>query len=124
MASPIVLGPFAIDFFRAGPSFRRTENDHRPQRSLLGTRPSRLGLDAVNVFNNSIERCRHRLVHLLGIAALDKIWRIPVAPEELIKLLMTDAGQDAGIGDLVAVEVQDREHDAISEWIQKLIRVP
>src|SRR6478735_11574178 len=58
MAPPIVLGPFPVNFFWTGPSFGRTKNDHRPQWSLLGTRPPRLGLDAVNVFNDRVERRR------------------------------------------------------------------
>ena len=46
MAPPVVLAPLAVDLFWTGPSFGRAENDHRPQRPLLGTRPPRLSLDA------------------------------------------------------------------------------
>ena len=37
---------------------------------------------------------------------------------------MTDPGQDGGIGDLVAVEVQDRQNRAVGGRIQELVRVP
>ena len=55
-------------------------------RFLAPVRP-RLSLDALNLFNDRVERRRHDLVHLLGIAAFDKIGRVAVASEELLQFL-------------------------------------
>ena len=37
---------------------------------------------------------------------------------------MLDAGQDGRIADLVAIEVQDREHGSIGNWVEKLVGLP
>ena len=63
-------------------------------------------------------------MHLLRITALDKVGRVAVAAEKLIQFLMTDAGQHARVGDLVPVQVQDREHHTVGEGIEKLVGVP
>ena len=49
----------------------------------------------------------HQLVHRLRLVPLDEIRRVAVAAEQLIQLLMADPRENARIGDLVAVEVQD-----------------
>ena len=67
---------------------------------------------------------RHHLMHFFGIVPLNKIRGVAVAPEELVQLLMADAGQHTGVGDLVAVQMQNGEHDAVGEWVEKLVRVP
>src|SRR4029077_11450846 len=38
--------------------------------------------------------------------------------------LMADAGENAGIGDLVAVQVQDRENRAVGHRVQEFVRMP
>ena len=68
----------------------------------------------LNIFKDVVERGSHQLVHLLRITALDKVGRVAVAAEKLIQLFMTDAGQHTRVGDLVAVQVQDREHHTVS----------
>ncbi len=37
---------------------------------------------------------------------------------------MADPGQDGRVGDLVAVQVQDRQHDAVAHRVQELVGVP
>ena len=68
-------------------------------------------------------RC-HELMHRRRIFALDEVRRVAVPAEQLIQFLVTDPGQDAGVGDLVAVEVQDRQDHAIADRVQELVGVP
>ena len=37
---------------------------------------------------------------------------------------MLDAGQDGRVADLVTVEVQDRQHGSIGNWVEKLVGLP
>jgi hypothetical protein len=63
-------------------------------------------------------------VHHLGVAALDEARRPAVALEEALQLLVRDAGEDGGVVDLVAVEVEHRQHRAVADRIEELVRVP
>ena len=63
-------------------------------------------------------------MHCCRIVALDEVRR-PTAPaEKLLQLLMLDAGQHGRIADLIAVQMQDRQHGAVGDWIEELIRLP
>src|SRR5581483_9312122 len=46
------------------------------------------------------------------------------ALEELLQLVPGDAGEEAGVGDLVAVQVQDGEHAAVAGRVEELVAVP
>src|SRR5579863_5251048 len=37
---------------------------------------------------------------------------------------MLDARQNGRVADLVAVEVQDRQHGSVANWVEKLVRLP
>ena len=64
------------------------------------------------------------LMHHLRLVALDEVRRPAVAAEQLLQFLMLDAGQDGRVADLVAVEVQDRQHRAVGDRIEKLVGMP
>ncbi len=49
---------------------------------------------------------------------------MPVALHELAELVVADAGQHRGVGDLPAVEVQDRRTASIGGRVQELVGVP
>ena len=72
-----------------------------------------LHLYALNLAENGLQRRRHQLVHFRGIVPFNEIRSVAIAAEQLIKLLMADPGQHGGIGDLIAVQVQDRQDGAI-----------
>ena len=119
------FGRQAVDLFRAGPALGRAEDDHRPERALLeavGAR--RRSGSIVNLGDDLVERGGHQLVHRLGIVALDEIGLVAVAAEQLVQFLVADARQHRRVGDLVAVEVQDRQHGAVVDGIEELVRVP
>src|SRR5687768_2349705 len=58
------------------------------------------------------------------IAPLDEVRLVAHALEELLQLGLRDAGEEAGVGDLVAVQMKDRQHAAVAGRVQELIAVP
>ncbi len=63
-------------------------------------------------------------MHLFRIASFDEIGRVAIAAEQVFQLLMTDASENAGIGDLVAIEVEDRQNHAVGRWVQEFVGMP
>ena len=63
-------------------------------------------------------------MHHPRIVALDEVRCVAVAAEQLVEFLTADAGEHGRIGDLVAVQVQDRQHRSVGQRVQKLVRVP
>ena len=63
-------------------------------------------------------------MHQVRIGALHK-QRIPaVSAQQLLELLAWDPGEDGRVGNLVAVEVQDRQHGTVGHRTEKLVGVP
>ena len=122
--TPVSLFPLAVDLLGTGPAFGRAHDDHRPGGALGKTVAPRVRLDAADVVNDRLERLRHQLMHLRRIIALDKMGRIAVAAHEVVKLVVGNPRQHGRIGDLVAVEVQDRQHGAVARRVQKLVGMP
>src|SRR5580704_514243 len=56
--------------------------------------------------------------------ALDEAWSPTTPLQQLHQLLPRDAGQQRGIGDLVAVEMKNRQNGAIARGVQKLVGMP
>ena len=67
---------------------------------------------------------RQELVHLGRVVSLDEIGRVAVAAHQGVQLLVADAGQHRGVGDLVAVQVQDGQHAAVADRVEELVAVP
>ena len=118
------FGLQAVDDFRAGPALRRAEDDHRPAGTLgesvragvgLNPRISAMILSSVAAINWCI---------VVGIVAFDEIGRVAVALEKLFEFFVADARQHGRAGDFVAVQVQDRQHGAVVDGIEELVRVP
>ena len=59
-----------------------------------------------------------------GIVALDEMRRVAVAAQQMVELLVRNAREHGRIGDLVAVEMQDRQHRAVAHGIEELVRMP
>ena len=60
----------------------------------------------------------------VGSLAFHEIGRVAVADEQRFQLLVADARQDRRVGDLVAVEVQDRQHRAVAHGVDELVGMP
>ena len=127
MRAPGAFDRLAVDEFRAGPALGRAEHDHRPARALR-----RLGAPAVRAAL-WISRMRARiassvparaLMHQRRIVALDEMRIVAVAAQQLGQFLAADARQHGRIGDLEAVEMQDRQHRAVARGVEELVGVP
>src|SRR5262245_38176761 len=117
VGTPETFGLLAINFFWAGPSLWRTQNDHWPKRSVGLPFAISAALDALDLFNDDVQCRRHELVHLFRFVSLHEIWRIAVAAEEMFQFFVADSSQHTGIGDLVAVEVKDWQNHSVGGWI-------
>ena len=109
----------------AGPALGGPEHDHRPAGALgRPAVPSGGGLDGGDLVERRVEGVRERPVDALGVVALDHVDRVAVALEQRGQLGLRDAGQHRGVGDLVAVEVEDRQHGAVDRRVEELVGVP
>ncbi len=72
----------------------------------------------------SVERGGHVLVHGGGVVAFDEIRSPAVADHEAFEFFAGDAGEDGGVGDLVAVEMEDGEDGAIGDGVEEFVGVP
>src|SRR3954453_5733060 len=116
------LDRLTVDFLGPRPALRRAQDDHGPAWSVDGAaaRASR-ALRALDVVEGAIERPRHRAVDLPGVVARDDVWRVPVPLEEIDELVITDPVEHGRVGDLVAVEGEDRKHRTIGYRIEELV---
>src|SRR5262249_42020531 len=102
----------------------RAQYNHRPAWTLAGAVLSGAALNALDITDGLVQCRRHQLMHFCRLVTFDKNWRVAVAPEELIEFLMSDASEDAWIGNLVPVQVKNRQDCTIRCGIEKLVRVP
>jgi hypothetical protein len=63
-------------------------------------------------------------VHGRRIISVDKVNVITVSFEELLDILISVPAQHGGPGNLVAIQVEDRQHDAVVDRVQKLDALP
>ena len=124
MGTPVTLGLFTIHLFWPGPTLGRTQNDHRPAGSGFITIHPSLLLNGFNFGYHHIQRFCHLLVHQFRVRPFDKIGGITVTDEQLFQLIVTNACQHRWIGNFVTIEVQYRQHRAITHRVEELIRVP
>ena len=109
---------------RAGPALGRAQHHHRPPRPCGETVRACLELDLADVGDDPIERRGHQLVHGRRLIPGDKVRLVAVTVQQLLQLLVRHARGQRGVGDLVAVQVQDRQHGAVAHRVQELITVP
>ena len=114
----------AVDDFRSRPALGRPEDDHGPARPSEVVLAPRIALNLPDVLDGLIQSAGHELMHLFRIVAFHEVGRPAAAPQELLQFLMLDAGQDGRVADLVAIEVQDRQHGSVVDWVEKLVGLP
>ena len=61
---------------------------------------------------------------LSRIGTLDEIRLVAIAAEQELQFVVRDAGENGRVGDLVAVQMQHRQHRAVASRIEELVRVP
>ena len=124
VGSPVILGALAVDLLGARPALGRAQDDHRPARARREAIPARVALDAPDLFGHRVEGGRHELMHRPGVVPLHEVGGVAVAAEEVLQLLVADAGEHAGVGDLVAVQMEDRQDHSVGHGVQELVRMP
>ena len=60
-------------------------------------------------------------MHRVRIVTFYEIGNPAAALEEMLQFLMFDPGKNCGIADLVAVQVQDRQHSAVRGGVEKFV---
>lgn len=124
--TPEAFGLQSVDLLRTGPALGASQHDHWPFRSRhqrYGTM-ARCVLDRSDAIQRVVEHGRHQLMHNGRIVSLNEQRFIAIANEQRAQFVFGNAGQDGRIGDLVAVQMQDRQHSAVARRVEKLVRVP
>ena len=140
--APRALDALAVDAIGAGPALGRLQHDHRPARAIEALRAgrplaragraqrarhamlARVALDLPDAGERGLERRRHSQMHLARIVSADEMRLVAVAAQQLSQLVVADAREHRRIGDLPAVQVQDRQHRPIGRRIDELVRMP
>ena len=76
---------------------------------------------------SSIDRVEdggHQLVHVFGVVTFDVVRFPAAAAQELVQFLGFDAGQHGRVADLVAVQMQDRQHRPVADRVEELGGMP
>ncbi len=124
VGAPEAFEPVAVHLLRRGPALG-LRSTIIGQRGRVGDAAlASLLLIRADLGDAVLHRRRHRLVHALGVGAFDEIRRPAVAVEQVLQFLVRDARQQRRVVDLVAVEVQDRQHRAVANRVEELVDVP
>ena len=124
MRTPRPFDLVALDLLGSGPALGRSQDDHRPERTNTVFRCAGGLLMLAYLVDGPLQYLCHSLVHLDRIAAFDEIRRVTIPDEQGLELLMTDPRQNRGVGDLVAVQIQDRQHGAVPSRVDELVGMP
>ena len=121
---PGALNRLAVHELRPGPPLGCAQHERRPARPLRVAVDSRPPLDVVDLGDDRVKRAGELLVHELRVVALHGIDVVTVTSEQRLELVRGDPGRDRGVGDLVPVEVQDRQHRPVGHRVEELVGVP
>ncbi len=127
MRPPGALHRQPVHLGRPGPALRAAQHDHRPawrgRPGRPGAGPGR-GLDRPDPGDRLIDGPGHLLVHNGWFVASHVHGLIPVAAQQSVKLRLGNPGQDRRVGDLPAVQVQDRQHGSVAGRVEEPAGVP
>ena len=123
--SPGPLDREPVDLLRAGPALGRPEDDHRPGRPVGDPAGPGRGLDRGGSRGCTASSVAAIAWCMVGrVVARHEVRPVAVALHERAELVLGDPGQDRRVGDLVAVEVEDRQDGAVVDRVEELVRVP
>ena len=114
----------AVDDLRTGPPLGRSENDRRPQRLRVNAVRPRVCLDFSDLVVASVERRRESAVHPHGIVTLDEVHVVTMPAKEATDRVVARPREHGGAGNLVAVQMKDREYGAIARRIEEAHAFP
>ncbi|MBV6517660.1 MAG: hypothetical protein HCAMLNBO_00226 [Candidatus Brocadia fulgida] len=124
MRTPEALYLVSLDLLRPCPALGRTQHDHRPPRTEGVVRFPRLFLLGTDLADGLFQRGSHLFMHFHGVASLHKIGLVAVADKQRLQLLVADPRKNCWVGDLVTIEVQDRQHHSVAHRVDKLVGMP
>ena len=126
MGAEGALDRLAVDLGGAGPALRRAQDDRRPARAHRGGGAGRpgLGLDRGDPLVAAVERRRELAVDPARVGAADEDRLVAVAGEQLADLLLARPAEHGRPGDLVLVEVEDRQHGAVAGRVEEAHPLP
>ena len=111
----------AVELLDARPALERTQDDHRPDRPRGAPAAAGRLLQLADLAVGLAERGAEAGVKLVPLD--DQ--RMPAESlEQLGQLVIAHRVVDRGVGDLVAVDVEDRQHRTARHRIEELVRVP
>ena len=119
----------AVDHAGAGPALGRAQHDGGPPRGRLVER-ARGGIrpDRGDALVGDVDRVGHPAVHRHRVLAVetarDEQRLVAVAAEEVDELRLGDAREQGRVGDLVPVEVQDRQHGPVGDGVEERVSAP
>ncbi len=117
--APEPLDPKAIDLLRAGPALGCTQHDERPAgRSGLRLTIARRATDAINARKGIVQRVGHGLMHRIRNVSRhdDRVIAHGVEQGRHLRVWLT--AENGGVGDLVAIEMEDGQDRAIMDGIE------
>ncbi len=125
----LVRAPGALDLepvhhLRAGPALGRLEHDHRPARPGQVAVPPGPPLDGADLIHHLVQGGGELLVNPVRDVAGHPVHPVAVALQQRHQFVVGDPGQHRRVGDLVPVEVQDRQHGPVLGRVEELVRVP
>jgi len=91
---------------------------------IVPTAVSRSSLKLMDLVECLVEHSGQGLMYGLGLVAGHHEGPPSAALEESNELAFRDTGEHCRVGDLVAVEVQDRQHGAVGARFEELVPVP
>src|SRR4029077_10386094 len=107
-----------------GPALRRSQHDHRPSGALDDAPRPSVRPDVLDFRHDRVDHAGQLTVNHLWLASFHEVRLIAHAFEELLQLVLRDSRQKTGVGNLVAIQMENGEHTTITGRIQKLIAVP
>ena len=113
-----------IHFLRTRPPFGCAQDDHRPNWLFLESIAARFVLNRPNLGVAIVQRCRQQLVHDFRIVTLDEIGLVPTPGVQCLQVCVAGSGLSGRTGNLVAVEVKNRQNRAVPHGIEKVDRLP
>ena len=114
----------AVECLGSGPPLRAAQHDEGPAGHGITAAGSGILADRSDAVERPVQRMRHARVHRLVLLARDDQRIIAKARDEGVQLIVGHAAEDGGIGDLVAVQVKDRQHRAVRRRIEEGGAVP
>ncbi len=124
VGAPGVLHGQPVDLGGAGPALGGAQDDHGPAGAAGGALLAGGALDRGDAVEGGVQGAGGRAVDGGGFVAGDVDGVVAVAAQEVVQLGLGETGEHRRIGDLVAVEVQDRQHGAVVHRVEELVGVP